>query len=222
MKEDFVLSKKLATDVLHYAVVKKDTAFVAKYYLGLSHLRLEEYSKSAKVFKNLIRHDPPAEIRDKAFIGLIECYYQQEKYKASRKALKKLLQLSPQSEFLSLIYLKGARINLKLTEWDEAKWYIKQIIENFPDSFEYNIALQLLEEKQYFAVQIGAFVDRARAEQMVEVLKNENHYAYIVETTDRNNIKFYRVRVGQISILEDAEHLKSKLTKLGYPASIYP
>ncbi len=209
-------------EVLNFAVVKKDVSFEAKYYLGISHLRLEEYSDSIKVFRSLLKDNPPDDIRDKAHIGLIECYYQQEKYKMAQKALQKLLQISPRSQFLSLIYLKAARINLKLTNWNDANWYLDQIVERFPNSFEYHIALQLLDEKQYFAVQVGAFVDPKRAEQLAEILKSNGQYAYIVETVDRDNTKFYRVRVGQMTVLKEAERLKSKLAKLGYPAWIYP
>lgn len=222
MKQDFVLSKKLAMDVLNFAVVKKDVAVEAKYYLGISHLRLEEYTEAIILFRGLLKDNPPDDIRDKAYIGLIESYYQQEKYKMAQKSVKKLLKTSPRSPFLSLIYLKAARINLKLTNWNEANWYLDQIVERFPNSFEYHTALQLLDEKQYFAVQVGAFVEPNRAELLVEVLKSNGHYAYIVETVDRNNTKFYRVRVGQMTVLKEAERLKSKLAKSGYPAWIYP
>lgn len=222
MKEDFQRSKKLALETLNFAVVQKDVALEAQYYLGISHLRLEEYADSVKVFRNLLKSNPPDELRDKAYIGLIECYYQQEKYKMAQKSLKKLLRLSPRSQFLSLIYLKAARINLKLSNWDEAREYLEQITDRFPNSFEYHIAAQLLDEKEYFAVQVGAFIERNRAEQLVQVLQNKDQYAYIIETVDRNNTTFYRVRVGQVAVLKEAERLKSRLADLGYPAKVYP
>jgi hypothetical protein len=53
-------------------------------------------------------------------------------------------------------------------------------------------------------------------------LKSKKEYAYIVETMDRHKRKFYRVRVGQLILLDEAQKLKSRLSKLGYPTKIYP
>ena len=46
--------------------------------------------------------------------------------------------------------------------------------------------------------------------------------SYVVETTAPDGEKYYRVRVGQMSSLKDAEELKKRLDKLGYPTLIYP
>ena len=102
------------------------------------------------------------------------------------------------------------------------KEYLNKILDKFPNSLEYLIAQQLLEEKQFFAVQVGAFLDQKRAEQLTVQLKEKDEYAYIIETLDRQNKKFYRVRVGQMARLSDAEELKDKLAKEGYPTQIYP
>ena len=100
--------------------------------------------------------------------------------------------------------------------------YLSKILQQFPNSVEAQTAKQLLEEKQYFAVQVGAFRERARAEQLVSELKQKEEYAYIVETIDQQNATFYRVRVGQLAILNEAQKLHTKLAKFGYPTQIYP
>lgn len=222
LKQDFKAAKALAQEVLNFAVVKKDVANQAMYYLGISHLRLDEYSNGVKVFKQLLKEEPNDNIRDKSYIGLYDCYYQQGKYKSAVRAITKLLKVNSRSKYMSLVYLKAARGHLKLSNWKEAREYLNLIIERFPNSFEYHIANQLIEEKQYFAVQVGAFVERQRAEEVLNSLLRRDQYAYIVETMDRNKTKFYRVRVGQLTILDEAERLKSKLSKLGYPTRIYP
>ena len=84
------------------------------------------------------------------------------------------------------------------------------------------MAKQLLEEKQYFAVQVGSFLDKSRAMALIDYLKNNEQYSYVVETSSPEGQKYYRVRVGQMSSLKDAEELKKRLDKLGYSTLIYP
>ncbi len=57
---------------------------------------------------------------------------------------------------------------------------------------------------------------------MTSELQQKGEYAYIVETVDPQGRKFYRVRVGQLVLLDEAQKLKSKLSKAGYPTEIYP
>ena len=133
-----------------------------------------------------------------------------------------LLKKGPRSEIESLVYLKLARANLKLSRWEEAQKYLKKIIKDFPQSPESHLAKQLLEEKQYFTVQVGAFLDRDKAETLTVDLKDKGEYAYIIETMDSSGRQFYRVRVGQLAVLDEANKLSQKLSSLGYPAQVYP
>ena len=103
-----------------------------------------------------------------------------------------------------------------------AKEYLNKVINEFPQSPEAPIAKQLLEEKQYFSVQVGAFLDKGRAITLVHDLKVSGQDAYIVEIMATDGEKFYRVRVGQMSSLKDAEDLEKRLSKLGFPTLIYP
>lgn len=200
----------------------KDQSDEAQYYLGLSFLYLSKYSQARDVFDQLIEYKPQARLRDKASIAVIDSYYMQEHYHDAVDRAHALLKLSPQSEFESLIYLKLARANLRMAQWDEAQKYLKKIVGGFPNSLEAHVAKQLLDEKQYFSVQIGAFLERDRAEQVAERIKEKDEYAYIVETLDSSGRKFYRVRVGQLSVLNEAKDLKKKLADLGYPSEVYP
>ena len=112
---------------------------------------------------------------------------------------------------------------MKLAKWSEAKDYLNRVASLFPNSFEGAIAKQLLEEPQYFSVQVGAFKDRSGAEALATELKQKNEYAYTIETVDSQNTKFYRVRVGHLTLLDDAQKLKSELSTKGYPTTqIFP
>ncbi|MFT5388139.1 MAG: hypothetical protein ACI9E5_001275, partial [Candidatus Omnitrophota bacterium] len=132
------------------------------------------------------------------------------------------LHLNPQSDYLSLLYFKLARVEFKQSEWMDARLLLRKIMNEHKNSLDVYLAEQFLKEKQFFSVQVGAFRDRSRAQDLVSELKAKGEVAYIVEIEDYAKRKFYRVRVGQISHLNKAVHLKEKLAKQGYPTKVYP
>ncbi|MCK5180379.1 MAG: SPOR domain-containing protein [Candidatus Omnitrophica bacterium] len=221
IKQDYNQAKEIATQLLS-SELNADERDEILYYLGLCDLRLGQYDQARETFTELTGKKIDGTLRDKAYLGLFDGYYGGGYYEQAQRIAKRLLKISPKSEFLSLIYLKSARANLKLAQWHEAREYLKKITVQFPDSLETHVAKQLLNEKQYFAVQVGAFIDRKRAENLTGELQQEGEYAYIVETIDQQDRKFYRVRVGQLSLLDEAQKLKLKLSKAGYPTQIYP
>jgi len=221
MQEDFQKAEGLAQAFIETKPVKKDLD-EALYYLGISQIRLNRYSAAKNTFNLLISGFPRKDLQDKAYLGYIDALYLDGEYAGALKIAEELLNKSPHSEFLSLIYLKLGRANLKLAQWQKAKEYLNKIISEFPKSLEAHTARQLLQEEQYFAVQIGAFLEQERAQQLVSELEKKGEYAYVVETIDRQGKKFYRVRVGKMALLDEAQKLKEKLSQLGYPAAIYP
>ena len=221
IQEDYESAITLAQKFIDSKPVKKDLD-EALYYKGLSQLRLEKYPEAQETFNLLISGFPKQNLRDKAYLGFIDSLYLDGNYENALIIAEELLAKSPKSEFISLIYLKLARANIKLVNWQKAKDYLNKIIKEFPNSFEAHTAKQLLEEKQYFSVQVGAFLEQSRAERLVEELKEKGEYSYIVETIDREGRKFFRVRVGKLALLDEARKLKSKLAQLGYPTNIYP
>lgn len=222
MKGDYPTTERIARQFVATPSENITSMHEANYFLGMSLLRQQKLNLAVKHFKKLIKSEPNEDILDKAYVGLFDAYYQDSNYKKAAKTIRRLINISPRSHYSSLIYLKAARVNLKLSDWKQARYYLNEIIDRFPNSLEYHPAKQLLEERQYFAVQVGAFVDRSRAEQVTQALLQAGEYAYIVETVDRDQTKFYRVRVGQQTVLRKAERLASKLSKLGYPTRIYP
>ena len=175
-----------------------------------------------EILNKLVEDKDHTTHRDKAYLALVDLYYLSENYPQALKTVKKFLRVSPQSQYLSLAYLKLAKANLKLAQGREARKYLEKIVQDYPQSFEVKVAKQLLEEKQYFAVQVGSFMDRGRAENLVNELKAKNEYAYIVETMEEQGKKFYRVRVGQLALSNQAQELKVKLAGQGYPTQLFP
>jgi len=221
MNKDYAQARELASLILKDS---NDPAqrTEAQYYFGLAQLRLGQYADARRAFQIVMDAHPTQDIYDRAALGLTEGFYMAGFYKDSLDAGAELLKRSPHSSFLSLIYLKIARANLKLMRWEKANEFLNKVLNEFPQSPEAPVARQLLEEKQYFAVQVGSFLDKGRAITLIDDLKAGGQYAYIVETTAADGQKFYRVRVGQMSSLKDAEDLEKRLAKLGYPTLIYP
>ena len=227
LSRDYIGAQKLAESVL-IAYPDDPVGRKAQYYIGLSQLEQARYKEALESFGKVSSQREPngkdrldPQLRERLYLGTFDAYYLLEEYEKADATLQGYLKESkPQA--LSLVYFKLAKVNLKLANWDQAMAYLQRIVRSFPNSLEVPAAKQLLEEKHYFAVQAGSFKDRRLAESLVDELKQKQEYAYIVETVDQKNNKFYRVRVGQLSMLKDAQALKNRLAKSGYPAQIYP
>ena len=216
-KEANALSKKLLTQDLPRAKVLE-----VQYYQGLSYLRLAEYPRAYEAFRKVLAERPAVDLYDKAVIGIIDALYMQGQYENALKEATGLMNKRRDSELMSLIYLKIARANLKLARWNKAREFLQKVIGEYPQSFEADVARGLLEEKQYFAVQIGSFNDKSRAEKLMAELLDRKEYAYIVETRSAEGRAYYRVRAGRLTTLQDARELEKKLSGFGYPTLIYP
>ena len=221
MNKDYAQARDLASQIIKDSNDPAERT-EAQYYYGLAQLRLGQYADARSAFQSVMDTHPAQDIYDKAALSLTEGFYMDGFYTDALDTANQLLKKSPYSSFLSLIYFKIAGADLKLMRWEDAHEFLNKIINEFPQSPEAPIAKQLLEEKQYFAVQVGSFLDKGRALTLIDDLKGSGQYAYVVETTAPDGQKYYRVRVGQMSSLNDAEDLKKRLDKLGYPTLIYP
>ncbi len=221
LTRDYIQAQKLAEDVL--AGQPKDSeAQKAQYYIGLSLLRQARYKEALEPLNKIKNEKLGAQLRERVYLGLFDAYYLSEEYQQADETLQELLKEGNKPEAVSLIYFKLAKVNMKLAHWGQATDYLEKIVRSFPNSLEVPAAKQLLDEKHYFAVQVGAFMERRLAEALVDELKQKEQYAYIIESLDSQSRKFYRVRVGQLAMLKDAQALKNRLAKFGYPAQIYP
>jgi tetratricopeptide (TPR) repeat protein len=221
MNKDYVTARELSSDIINNSN-DAGQRLEAQYYYGLAQLRLGQYIEARHAFQTVMDAHPAQDIYDKAALSLTEGFYMAGLYSDALDTAMQLLRRSPNSSFLSLIYFKIAGSDLKLMRWEEAHEYLTKIVTDFPQSPEAPIAKQLLDEKQYFAVQVGSFLDKGRALTLIDDLKGNGQYAYVVETTAPDGQTYWRVRVGQMSSLNDAEDLKKRLEKLGYPTLIYP
>lgn len=221
MQKDYAKTSELAQTLAEQARDSQEKA-EAFYYAGLSDLWLGKYLSARRMIQQSLDAKPSKSLQDMASLALVDTYYMEGDYKKSLRLAEDFLDGHPKSDFLSLAYLKIARSHLKLANWKKGREYLQEIVKKFPNSPERFYVEQLLDENQFFAVQVGSFQDRVTAEGTVNELQKKGEYAYIVETTSQDGKKFFRVRVGKFQQFEEAQQLEAKLSKLGYPTKIYP
>jgi tetratricopeptide (TPR) repeat protein len=221
LQKEYTKTKELVEAFVTQSADPKEK-IEALYYAGVSDLWLGDYLKARKTIHRVIDAKPDRAMQDKASLALVDTYYMEGDYREALQRGEDLLERSSQSEFLSSIYLKLARANLKLARWKKGREYLQKILDEYPNSLERYHVDQLLQENQFFAVQVGSFQERAKAETSVEELQKKGEYAYIVETAAEDGKKFYRVRVGKFTLFGDAKKLEAKLKRQGYPTKIYP
>lgn len=195
---------------------------VLRYYSGLSALRLGRYAEAENVFRRLEASRLREDLSDQVTAGLIDALYLQGFYEKALQESGRVLARRKDSAMASAFCLKAARANLKLARWVKAGELLRRVAEEYPLSFESDVARQLLEEQQYFTVQVGSFADKALAQHLVNELTRRQEYAFIVESRASDGRTNFRVRVGRLSNLRDAVTLEAKLAGLGYPTLIYP
>jgi outer membrane protein assembly factor BamD (BamD/ComL family) len=221
LQKDYTKTKELVESFVTQPVESKEK-IEALYYAGLSDLWLGQYLQARKTIQRALDAKPDRPMQEKANLALIDTYYMEGDYRQALSRAEDLLTRTSRPESLSPIYLKLARSHLKLAHWKKGREYLQKIIDEFPNSPERYQVDQLLQESQFFAVQVGSFQDRDKAEASVEDLQKKGEYAYVVETASEDGKKFYRVRVGKFKLFGDAKKLEAKLHKLGYPTKIYP
>ncbi|HPB67873.1 MAG TPA: SPOR domain-containing protein [Candidatus Omnitrophota bacterium] len=221
IERDYAEAKVLAQEFLDAGpgLAQKNEAM---YFLGLSELFLGQPEKAREIFMRILNNSPDPHLQGRVLIGEIDAYFFQEKYEVALHKAEALLRDKPWGDLEALIYLKIARANLRLGRWEDSRRALDKIITTAPGSMEAMTARQLLEEKQFFSVQCGSFLQRGHAETLVAELRGRGEYAYIVETVDKDGTGFYRVRVGRFTTLPEAKNLKTKLADWGYPTLIYP
>ncbi len=78
----------------------------------------------------------------------------------------------------------------------------------------------IADEPGIFAVQVGAFSDRANAERLKAAIASR-YGSVSIQTFDRGDAIFYRVRVGRESTEEGAAQLGRELQQAGFATEIF-
>lgn len=194
----------------------------ARYYRGLAFLYENQPDAAQDIFSDLLAEQPYGALAERVRLSQVDALFMGGNYAQALVESERVWQDYPESNFQHVNLLNMARAELRLAQWMDARRDLERLVDEFPGTREAETAQQLLQERQYYSVQVGSFLDRERAEEQVARLTDQGEQAYILDVVDHSGLTFYRVRLGRFPQLEEAQILKARLTALGYPARIYP
>ncbi len=190
------------------------------YYMGLSNMKLGNFSEARNDFQIISKNFNASKFKQMADMAMADTYFLEENYSQANLSYEALRENSD-FDILSQVYYKLAQANMKLGNWQKAKTYLEKLKNDFPLSFEANLAKNISLSEEFFTVQVGSFVDFDKAKKLSDELKAKGLDSYIVEGASQGRT-FYRVRVGKFSSFQEAKELEQKLSSQDYPTKIFP
>ena len=192
----------------------------AYYLLGLTYLKINDTAKAREKLKILIDNFRTSPYLESAKLSYADTYFIEQDYPRAQELYEDIVKNN--SRLAGAAYLRLGQCALKSGNWQNAKSYCSILQQKYPLSLEANLARELFERQEfYFTVQVGSFTNLQNAQRLVNKLKSNNFDAYIDELNSQKN-PMYRVRVGRLSLRQEAEKLKNILEAGGYPTRIFP
>ena len=190
------------------------------YYLGLSYIKIGDYSKARTSLRRLLRRFTDSSFYEPGMIKLADTYFLEKDYSRAKELYLEIEQRASSEDFMPVVLLRLAQIASRQGKWDEKTKYAKRIKSKYPKASEMKFVKVLEALGDFFTIQVGAFSVRKNALSLVEELKDK-YSSYIVKER-KGNYLLYKVRVGKFKDRYDAQKVSSKLLNEGYPARIYP
>lgn len=193
----------------------------ANYLVGICYLKLGNGIRAREYFKKGIRGKADTITLD-CLIGTADSYHIETQYFEAIERYKYILGKYRKIPNEANINYKMAQSYYCVGDWSKAKKYFKKTKNNYSDSFESEIARNVLDKNCfYYTVQVGSFGNKLNADKLFTKLKRKKYPVFIDETKD-NFDTFYRVRVGKFTKLQEAKRYEQKLKENGLPTKIYP
>jgi tetratricopeptide (TPR) repeat protein len=190
------------------------------YFLGLVYTKIGNYPQARQYLIELTRKYPHSKFYEQAMLKIADSYFVEGNLTQAKLFYEEVEKKSPSNRYQPLIYLRLAQICAKEGHWQDKDRYIKLLKERYSDSNELIQAAAIDNAKDFFTVQVGAFSGKNNALSLIKELQDK-YDVYIFE--DRNkNTTLYKVRVGKFKERKDAERIRGRLIKQGYPARIFP
>jgi len=190
------------------------------YFLGLSYMKIANYSKARPFFRKLIRHYPKSKFYDLSMVKLADTYFFEKDYSQAKALYFEMEERDPNRNTMPLVFLRLAQMASRQGVWSEKEKYLRKIKNKYPKSSEMKFVRVLEDLGDFFTIQVGAFSIRENALLLIEELKDE-YSPYIIKEK-KGSYLLYKVRVGKFRKRYDVEKAFSNLLDKGYPAKIYP
>ncbi|MBN2121280.1 MAG: SPOR domain-containing protein [Candidatus Omnitrophica bacterium] len=189
---------------------------LAEAYIGTSNL-----AKARETLRSLYKDFPGSPYAKKSVLRIADSYYLESNYQQARNIYNYFIEKYNDPVFLSSVYLKLAYCEEKLGNWELKKSYMKAIEEKFSASVEASKLEELNKRGFHFVVQVGAFIDKDNAGDLIKNLKKDGFSSYLVGEKEDGKL-FYKVRIGKFIKRKEAEAELESLIAKGYPARIFP
>ena len=197
------------------------------YFLGLSYLRVENYLRASDIFEIILEEFPDSRLREEVRLSLSDSYFLRQDFARARTYYQDLLTKYPNTKYKALVYHRLSQAAFKEGNVRIAAEYLDKLKREFPQGYESLVkedACSLPKDKNgvYYSVQVGSFIKDVNARKLAQKLMSEGYSAYIEEAPVAGGTKTYRVKVGKVSGLNEAQQLVRELARKGYPTKICP
>lgn len=193
------------------------------YLLGLSYLKDGNYLRAADIFEIIIKEFKKSDFKQEAKMGLGDSCFLKGDYDSAKQLYNGILKDEPDTKLKSALYYRLSQSAFKEGDSQEAGEYLQKIKKDFPLNLEAkqgNFSNRLT-TSLYYTVQVGSFSSDENAKNFMQELKKKGYPAYI-EKAESQGVPVYRVRVGKLPLLQEAESFQKRLSQEGYSTKIYP
>lgn len=193
--------------------VDEDAAHSDEFYylMGISYLKTGNYLRASDIFEIVLNEFKRSDFKEEAQLGLGDaCFLNGDLTKAGQN-YRKLLENYPDTKFKAQAYERLSQIEFKSGNLDEGRDYLEMLQKDFSQKAA----------EVFYTIQVGAFGRSENANKLLQELTANGYLAYI-EITQIKEKTSYRVRVGKLQSLRDAQELEKGLSQAGYPTKLFP
>jgi len=188
---------------------------------GLCQIKLGDYKGARRTFQVLLEKFADSSFEEEARLCIGDTYLYELRLDDAYKSYKEYLRESPSGDILPFLYMRLAKVCLKLGKWEEAVRYLTVIVNEYKDVPFCRQAEEILRKKEFFfTIQTGAFANKDNAYKFSQRLKAEGYPSYVKRQI--NSGILYKVYVGRYNTRSAVEKVKSSLDRAGYPSIILP
>jgi tetratricopeptide (TPR) repeat protein len=114
-----------------------DKVELARYKIGLSLLKGEQYIEAIKAFTKLIEDYENTGYTFKSYLNISEAYMLLKRYDAALTSINNLITIAPNQEIRDEAYYEGGWVYLEMGLWEKARQYFQEI--SFPNRSQYEV-----------------------------------------------------------------------------------
>ncbi|MCU0666172.1 MAG: SPOR domain-containing protein [Candidatus Omnitrophica bacterium] len=189
------------------------------YLLGISYLKDANYLRASDIFEIVINEFQDSKFKTKAKIGLGDTFFLREDYTKAQGIYEGTITDSEFSVVLDQIYYRLSQCALKKGDTVKSQNYLAKLKD--PSFSCFQLKPEEVCPKEFYCVQVGAFSEKNNALELKDRLYNQGFDSYLVQS-ENSGKPVYKVRVGKLNSLQEAQVVEKKLSGQGLPTKIFP